>query len=338
MCLYSKPGENKKYKANKKNGGNIPAVLDERTKYIEYKCGNCIECRKQYAREWQIRLTEDIKDNTNGKFIALTFSDESIWKITDKINKDTIKLDGYALDNAIAKYAVRHWLERWRKKYKTSIRHFLITELGHEGTENIHMHGIAWTNETYQAIRDTWQYGWIYPRNEKEEKENYVTERSIGYMTKYITKQDEQHSQYKAIILTTPGIGAQYLQRIQRDKYKYKGKNTTLYYRTSTGHKIALPKYWRNKLFTETEKEQLWIESMNKNQKYINGIKVKANDPDTIQKLLEWYRKRNIELGYGTDQRNMVKLEYEHQERLKNQKARIQKAYAKQNKPTHSKG
>ena len=34
MCLYPKLIKNPKYKANKKNGGNIPAVFDERVKLV----------------------------------------------------------------------------------------------------------------------------------------------------------------------------------------------------------------------------------------------------------------------------------------------------------------
>ena len=41
---------NPKYKANKKNGGNIPPVIDQRTIYVPIGCGVCIECRKQNHR------------------------------------------------------------------------------------------------------------------------------------------------------------------------------------------------------------------------------------------------------------------------------------------------
>src|SRR6478736_4871283 len=69
---------NPKNKENAKNGGNIPAVTDQRLKLVPIGCGNCIECRKKQAREWQVRLQEDIKEYQNGKFITLTFSNRSI--------------------------------------------------------------------------------------------------------------------------------------------------------------------------------------------------------------------------------------------------------------------
>ena len=122
---------------------------------------------------FQVRLKEDVKHNTNGKFITLTFSNESIAEITKKVTQKTTKirngikttwidkngklcqrykykyvteevqLKGYDLDNAIARHAVRKFNERWRKRYGKAIRHWLVTELGHNGTENIHLHGIS---------------------------------------------------------------------------------------------------------------------------------------------------------------------------------------------------
>ena len=81
MCLYPQLIKNPKYKENKKNGGRIPPVLDKRVLWVPIGCGQCMECRGQKKREWQVRLQEDIKKHTNGKFITLTFSNESIAKL-----------------------------------------------------------------------------------------------------------------------------------------------------------------------------------------------------------------------------------------------------------------
>ena len=81
MCLYPRLLRNKKYTANKKNGGVIPPVSDERTKMVAIGCGKCMECRKQKANEWRVRISEEIRERKNGKFITLTFSDEEIYKI-----------------------------------------------------------------------------------------------------------------------------------------------------------------------------------------------------------------------------------------------------------------
>ena len=137
MCLYPKLVLNPKYKANKKNGGNAPPLLDERVKYVAVGCGNCIECRRQKAHEWQTRLAEEIRTSKNGIFVTLTFSEESLEKLTKEI-----KESNESIENSVATLAVRRFLERFRKENKRSARHWLITELGHNKTERVHLLGL----------------------------------------------------------------------------------------------------------------------------------------------------------------------------------------------------
>ena len=178
MCLYPKLIKNRKYTVNKKNGGNIPAVLDNRVLLVPVGCGNCIECRKQKAREWQIRLFEEVRNRKDGKFVTLTFSNEKLTELL-KEHKNKFKgLTAYNLDNRIATVATRLFLERWRKKYKKSLRHWLVTELGHNGTENIHLHGILWTDKIEQ-IKKIWSYGYVWTgKNENGKIINYVNEKA----------------------------------------------------------------------------------------------------------------------------------------------------------------
>ena len=107
-----------------------------------------------------------------------------------ELNRLQKKGIGYNMDNAIAAKAVRLFLERWRKKYKRSLRHWLITEIGHNGTENIHLHGIIWTDsEKAATLKELWAYGYIWDGNTRnEKKESYVNAKTVNYITKYITK------------------------------------------------------------------------------------------------------------------------------------------------------
>lgn len=300
MCLYPKLIYNKKYTSNKKNGGNIPPINDERVKYVPVGCGKCMECIKQKAREWQARLLEDIKTNTNGLFITLTFSNESILELNNEI-KD---LTGYNLDNQIATLATRRFLERWRKKYKKSLRHWLITELGHENTEHLHLHGIVWTQEK-KEIEKMWKYGYVWTGT--EDGTNYVNEKTVNYITKYVTKIDEKHPNYKPKILTSPGIGSNYTNTENAKNNQYKETDTREYYRTRTGHKIALPIYWRNKIYNDEERENLWLQKLDKQIRWVNGEKIHINDNEgekTYYRILEWHRAKNKRLGYGEDEKD----------------------------------
>ena len=181
----------------------------------------------------------------NGIFVTLTFSNESITDLSSEIDN----LTGYNLDNAIAKLAVRRFLERWRKKYKKSVRHWLVTELGHGTTEHLHLHGIIWTDESPKEIERIWKYGYIWAGDENVK--NYVNEKTVNYIIKYVSKDDKEHKEYTPIILTSPGIGSGYMKSLNMKNNVFKGDETKEYYRTRTGHKIALPIYYRNKIYTD---------------------------------------------------------------------------------------
>ena len=150
-------------------------------------------------------MLEDIKIHKNGKFVTLTFSEESKQKLMKEIKYCE---DNYLLNNEIARIAVRRFLERWRKKYKKSVRHFLITELGHTGTERIHLHGIIYTDESKETIETIWNYGIIWVGT-------FVNERTINYIIKYISKQDFEHKNYIPKVFCSAGIGNNYTKKLQ---------------------------------------------------------------------------------------------------------------------------
>jgi|SRR5690606_28764744 len=334
MCLYPRLIDNPKYRANKKNGGNIPAVSDNRVKLVPIGCGDCIECRKQKSREWQVRLLEDLRHNNNGIFVALTFRTEDYVELHEEMKKES-GLDGYDLDNQIAKKAVRRFLERWRKKHKKSIRHWLITELGHGETEHIHLHGIVWIEPKYylkesktetikeqqqNIIAQYWKYGAVWVGD-------YVNEKTINYMTKYVTKVDQEHKYYKAIILTSPGIGRGYTNRLDFKQNKYNGTKTKEYYRTRNGYKIALPIYYRNKIYSEEEREKLWLHKLDEEKRYVLNQEIDISKGDENYWLaLKTARQKNSELGYGSGEIDWNRKNYERQKRNLIQKKRIEEA------------
>lgn len=320
MCLYPKLIKNPKYKVNKKNGGNVPPVYDNRVLYVPIGCQKCIECRKQKARNWQVRLSEEIKKDKSGKFIAITFDSESLKKLSEELTD----AEGYTLDNAIATLAMRRFLERWRKKYKISVKHWFITELGQTNTERIHMHGILFTNISNEIISEIWKYGIISVGKRKyyngkqldDNPTGYVNGATINYIIKYVLKGDKVHQEYEAKILTSAGIGSKYMETENAKTNTYKGDKTNETYKTKQGTQLALPKYYRNKIYNDDEREALWIHKLDKGERYVLGQKIIIkNDEDEKQyfKMLELAREKNNRLGYGDDSINWERKRYENQ-------------------------
>lgn len=318
MCLYPKLIKNRKYVANKKNGGDVPIPTDYRALYVPIGCQKCMECRKQKGRNWKLRLLEEVRTDKTGNFVTLTFSNESLKELIREVNNQEVQLEGYELDNEICTLAVRRFLERWRKKYGKSVKHWLITELGHNGTENVHIHGIVFTKEK-EDIKKIWGYGYVFIGD-------YVNEATVNYCIKYATKMDLKNQEYMAKVLTSPGIGKGYTLRPDSKRNRFKDRQTIEYYKTREGYKIAMPTYWRNKIYTEEEREKLWLYRLDKNERWVDGTRVDVSKTDvTYYKLLEEARQKNARLGYGNDEKNWERIRYENERRRLKIQERLKK-------------
>lgn len=288
MCLYPRIMKNPKYKPNKKNGGDFPDIKDFRVKFVPVACGQCMECRKQKANEWRVRLHEEIKVAKYMYFVTLTYSNEEL----DKLCKEA----GLKECNAIAGLSIRRFLERVRKQTGKSIKHWLITELGQDHTERIHLHGLLFTEYpiTNDWLSKMWKYGIC-------DTGKYVNSRTINYIVKYVTKIDEKHKTFVPQIFCSKGIGSNYISTLAKQKHKYKGDNTRDYYTLPNGQKVQLPIYYRNKLFTEEERELLWLHKLDKDKRYVNGIEIKQfeNNKEFYFQVLQEARRINQFLGYG---------------------------------------
>lgn len=285
MCLYPKLIKNKKYTKNKKNGGVIPAVSDDRTLWVTAACGKCFECRKQKARAWQVRMSEELKENPNAIFVTLTISNEAFEYIMDKYNIDT--------NEDCCKKMIRLFLERIRKETKKSLKHWFITEIGHERTERYHLHGIMWGIGIEEIVRRNWKYGFVFIGS-------FVNEQTINYIVKYMLKKDKDHKEYNPTVLCSAGIGAGYVNSENAKINKFKGKDTNETYRLRNGTKLNLPIYYRNKIYTDDEREKLFIQKIDKGDVWICGEKVKIDDQEAYKELLEYHQKEKQKL-HGDD-------------------------------------
>lgn len=300
MCLYEQEMINPRYTINKKNGGLVPIPKDKRLRYIKTACGWCKECRAKIARDWTIRLNEELKSNKNAQYITFSLSVESIIELEKDLYKTKYRgisdYQGETDVNLLASFAVRRWTERFRKKTKKAPRHFLITELGHTNSERIHLHGIVW--EDKRIIEETWKYGNVYIGE-------WVDGRTITYITKYITKVDKIHKGYKQAIFLSKGIGREYVTR-NKHIHQFNGENTNTKYKLKDGREIELPRYYKEKLWNEEEREELYLNTLNKNIISLGGEVIKNISIEEFNQKLNSVRENNLRAGYGNNQ-NIVR-------------------------------
>lgn len=213
-------------------------------------------------------------------FVTLTFSEENLLKyrlLAQEELKDEAKCDIYLTDNTAAKIAIRHYLERVRKRTGKSIKHWFITERGHTNTRRIHIHGIIWASYSQHGrgsnrpgdldLTKEWKNGWTF-------NGEYVGEKTITYISKYITKNDRDNIGFKGKICCSSGIGKEYILSYNGLRNKFRGKKTIETYRLSNGKEIGLPMYYRNKIYTEAERERLWMQLLDKEERWVLGKKI----------------------------------------------------------------
>ena len=141
MCLYTKKILNKRFVPTRKNGYNPPICHDERLRYIDIECGHCYECKRKKARNWRIRMAEQLRETPTAVFFTGTFTDQRTEKISRKYGIDKENA------NEIATKETRLFLERIRRVLGKSVEHWIVTEKGHTNTRRIHIHGIFFAQE-----------------------------------------------------------------------------------------------------------------------------------------------------------------------------------------------
>ena len=62
--------------------------------------------------------------------------------------------------------------------------------------------------------------------------------------------------------MTSAGIGKGYIKRFDAEQNKYVKGKTKEYYKTKQGIKLGLPIYYKNKIYSEEEREKLWIKNL----------------------------------------------------------------------------
>ena len=120
------------------------------------------------------------------------------------------------------------------------LKHWLITELGHDNTKRIHLHGIIWTELTEEQFEKEWGYGWIFFGYE-------ISVKTINYIVKYVTKRDEANPEFNGKIFTSKGIGKEYIGENSFRRHRYQDRFTEETYKTKSGIKTALPMYYKQK-------------------------------------------------------------------------------------------
>lgn len=218
-------------------------------------CGKCPPCLHRRAAGWTFRLSKEWENSKTAFFLTLTYDDDHLhWSdngyptLNRKDFPAFMKRLRWAVSEVIPKNEIR------------KIRYYAVGEYGGQ-TERPHMHAIVFDIPDIFAISMRLEKYWLngHVRVDKVEMA------CIGYVTGYVHKtlivdgQLEGDDREREFSLMSKGLGKQFLSdRVM----KYYQTKQLPYLITKGGIKLSMPRYYKDKLYTEEERRKMAIESL----------------------------------------------------------------------------
>jgi hypothetical protein len=200
-------------------------------------CGKCVECKKRKIASWIFRLLQEDKASKTSHFVTLTY------------DTDNVPLTNSGLPTLDIR-DVQLFMKRLRKRQKPKIRYYCCGEYGDKNMRP-HYHLIMFDVMDFEDIHKSWDKGISHIGS--------VSGASAGYTVKYMSKEKkipmfEGDDRVKEMSLMSKGLGKSYLTD---EIKKYHRDDLSRTYCHSDGKKIAMPKYYRDKIYNEEEKREI---------------------------------------------------------------------------------
>jgi hypothetical protein len=207
---------------------------------IPVPCGKCPNCKKRRISGWSFRLMQEYKVSNSAHFITLTYDTKNA-PITKK---------GYMNLN---KRDLQLFFKRLRKRHEkgTKIKYYACGEYGGK-TYRPHYHIILFGADI-NFISQAWDLGHVHYGT--------VNEASVGYTLKYISKNNkiplhQNDDRQKEFSLMSKGLGKNYMSKAMI-KWHKNDLDNRFYVNLTDGKKIAMPRYYKDKIYTDDERKRV---------------------------------------------------------------------------------
>lgn len=207
-------------------------------------CGKCPYCVARRVSSWSFRLLQEDRVSLSSYFLTLTYDTKHI----------PITRNGFM---SVNKADLQKFFKRLRKNQPVSstgqqkpIKYFAAAEYGGR-TSRPHYHIILF-NAVLSTIQTAWQFGHI----------NYgtISGASVGYTLKYMSKppwhnkhkNDDREPEFR---LMSKGLGASYITDKMK-RWHVASVEDRMYCNLTDGKKIAMPRYYKDKIYTESQRKR----------------------------------------------------------------------------------
>lgn len=225
-----------------------PITIGDNTGMKKYKvvpCGKCEACKRRRQASWSFRLLNETRHSFSAAFLTLTYRDE--------------ELTHGELFPTLVKRDLQLFLKRLRKaqakESDLKLKYYACGEYG-ERTFRPHYHMILFNLVPHMLfdgiLSDIWKLGHVQvdPCNIK----------TIQYTSKYVMKSNKKPTGVEPeFSLMSKGLGKNFLTDAVQKYYK---ENQIPYVVWKDGQKMTMPRYYKERIFTEEERKKFGIEAL----------------------------------------------------------------------------
>lgn len=226
-------------------------------------CGKCLPCRKRRTSGWSFRLRNEDRHSLSSYFLTLTYN-------TDHVPITPNGYMTYSLSHFQTFVKKLRQYELRKQANQATLKYYAVTEYGTEKYRP-HFHVILFNatlasligsvNANHVAAKrimldgkhefhsPLWPYGHITI--------GQVSAASIGYVLEYISKQaripvHKNDDRLKERSVMSKGLGEKYLKTGRQ--WHRKNLLNRYYLPIEDGKRIALPRYYKDRLYSKTER------------------------------------------------------------------------------------
>lgn len=213
-------------------------------------CGKCAFCLVAKRSAWMFRIHHEMRNQDKpGWFLTLTYDEKHVPRVRRPTKEDP---EGKVVRLSLRFRDVQLFLKRLRKE-KFYAKYICVGEYGPE-TLRPHYHIIVWTDATVEAMERAWFYGRIHYGR--------LSMASAMYTLKYIIqpKPPAYEGVERPRAQFSKGLGLAYLGTdwivgSQMMDYHNPDGGTPNFHSVVDGRKVALPRYYRNKIFSNAQQK-----------------------------------------------------------------------------------
>lgn len=224
-----------------------PKHFRQEDRLIPVPCGKCPDCLKRRTSVWSYRLRKEEERSVSSLFVTLTYDTTLV----------PISPNGFM---TLCKRDVQLFFKRLRKLHPPQlppIKYYIVGEYGSQ-RKRPHYHAIIFNANEFDILK-----AWVDPFEKTPIGQvdiGTVTGASIGYTVKYINKghwrpMHKNDDRVPEFSLMSKKLGSAYLSP---NVVKYHHENLSKAYITlEDGIIIALPRYYKDKIFPVTIPQRL---------------------------------------------------------------------------------